>query len=282
MSTVKKTNNFPEVVSSQIFNKVKGHSTIAKLSGQTPVAFAGNKIFTFSIDGDINIVAEGGQKPEGSFTAAPVSIQPIKVVYQGRVSDEFMYAAEETRLQMMQAWIEGAARKFAVGLDKMAMHGVNPATGATSSLITSYLDQAQNITATADLGDDIESAILAIGDADYTGIAISKAAASTLGKMTTSAGAPLYPEFRLGGKPEDLAGVACDVNSTVSSDLVILGDFANAFKWGYAKDITFETIEYGDPDGQGDLKRTNEVCLRAEAYIGFAVLDLASFARVHA
>lgn len=73
-----------------------------------------------------------------------------------------------------------------------------------------------------------------------------------------------------------------DVNSTVSADDVILGDFANAFKWGYARDIEFEVIEYGDPDGLGDLKRTNEVCLRAEAYIGFAVLDPSAFARVSA
>ena len=81
-----------------------------------------------------------------------------------------------------------------------------------------------------------------------------------------------------------------DVNSTLevqgtgvtTKDHVIVGDFANAFKWGYAKDIPLEVIEYGDPDGLGDLKRTNEVVLRAEAYIGWGILDAASFARVKA
>ena len=281
MAALKKGNLFPAQVASEVFNKIKGHSTVAKLSGQIPVAFNGNEVFTFSMDGDIYIVAEGGQKPDGGFSLEPVSIQPIKVVYQGRVSDEFLYASDEARLQIMQAWIEGASRKFAVGLDKMAMHGVNPATGQTSALIKSYLDQAQKITATSDIEADMEDAIAAIGDAELTGYAFSKAGAAALGKIKAN-GVPQYPEFRLGGKPESFMGVPTDVNSTVAADSVILGDFANAFKWGYSKAIEFETIEYGDPDGQGDLKRTNEVCLRAEAYIGFAVLDPSAFARVSA
>ena len=41
-----------------------------------------------------------------------------------------------------------------------------------------------------------------------------------------------------------------------------------------------EVIQYGDPDGQGDLKRTNEVVLRAEAYIGWGILNADSFALV--
>lgn len=206
MASLTKGNKFPAKVSEEIFNAVKGHSTIAKLAGKTPIAFNGNKIFTFSIDGDVAIVAEGAQKPEGGFTAEPVNVQPIKVMYQGRVTDEFKYASDEDRLQIMKAWIEGASKKFGVGLDKMAMHGVNPATGQTSALITSYLDQAQKVTATADIEADIEGAIAAIGDADLTGYAISKTAAAKLGNVKVN-GVPQFPEFRLGGKPETLAGI---------------------------------------------------------------------------
>ena len=72
-----------------------------------------------------------------------------------------------------------------------------------------------------------------------------------------------------------------DVNSTVSyntaTDMAIVGDFQNAFKWGYAEKIPLEIIEYGDPDGQGDLKRKNQIVLRSEAYIGWGILDAASF-----
>lgn len=41
-----------------------------------------------------------------------------------------------------------------------------------------------------------------------------------------------------------------------------------------------EKIEYGDPDGQGDLKRTNQIVLRAEAYIGCGIIDPESFVRI--
>lgn len=59
-----------------------------------------------------------------------------------------------------------------------------------------------------------------------------------------------------------------------------VGDFANAFKWGYAKQIPIEIIPYGDPDGNGDLKRTNQVFIRAEAWIGWGILDPSAFARI--
>ena len=42
-----------------------------------------------------------------------------------------------------------------------------------------------------------------------------------------------------------------------------------------------EVIEYGDPDNSGnDLKGYNQVYLRAELFLGWAVLEPTSFARV--
>lgn len=281
MAALTKGTKFPSVVAEEIFSKVRGKSTVAKLANQIPVSFNGTDIFTFSMNNKLSIVAEGGEKPAGDFTVTPVKIAPIKVVYQGRVSDEFMYAADETRLQMMSAWVDACAKVFAEGLDLMAIHGVNPATNQTSALITSYLDQVQNVQATAGQEDDaLEAAIAALGSYTNNGFALSPAMGAALGKIKAN-GAPLYPEFKMGGRPDSFYGVASDVNPTVSADLAIVGDW-DAFKWGYAKDITFETIEYGNPDGQGDLKATNEIVLRAEAYVGFAVLDTAAFARVTA
>ena len=43
-----------------------------------------------------------------------------------------------------------------------------------------------------------------------------------------------------------------------------------------------DVIEYGDPDNTGvDLKGHNQVYLRAEAYLGWAIFDAASFAKVN-
>ena len=80
-----------------------------------------------------------------------------------------------------------------------------------------------------------------------------------------------------------------DVNGTVlahatgaDTDHVLLGDFQNAFKWGYVENIPLEVIKYGDPDGSGhDLRRYNEVCLRAEAFIGWGILDPDAFAVIY-
>ena len=79
-------------------------------------------------------------------------------------------------------------------------------------------------------------------------------------------------------------GLPVDFNRTVAvgdTDQVIVGDFANMFKWGYAKEIPLEVIPYGDPDNTGvDLKGSNQVYLRAEVYLGWGILDEKSFARV--
>jgi hypothetical protein len=94
----------------------------------------------------------------------------------------------------------------------------------------------------------------------------------------------LYPEFRFGANPGNFGGMTSDINSTVafgsSTDRAIVGDFQNAFKWGYAEQVPVEVIEYGDPDGLGDLKRYNQVVLRAEAYVGWGILDASSFVRI--
>ena len=67
----------------------------------------------------------------------------------------------------------------------------------------------------------------------------------------------------------------------IITTIVILGDFADSFKWGYAKQIPLEIIKYGDPDNSGqDLKGYNQVYLRSETYLGWGIMDAESFAIV--
>ena len=132
--------------------------------------------------------------------------------------------------------------------------------------------------------------MITASEREVSGLALSPTAGSALAAIKVN-GVAQYPEFRFGQNPDAFYGMGSDVNSTVSvtgaatgsdTDHVVVGDFANSFKWGYAMNIPLEVIEYGDPDGLGDLKRTNEVVLRAEAFIGWGILDPASFARVKA
>lgn len=281
--TTMASNFKPETVK-EVFSKVKDHSSIIKLAKQMPIAFSGNDIFTFSLDGEVAIVGEGGQKPAGEAAISTVSVAPIKIVYQHRVSDEFLRASEEKALNMLGAFTDGFAKKIARGLDIMAFHGVNPADLAASDKIgNNHLDTATSATFDGDPEAALNAAITVLGDNDVTGYALSKGFGAELGSYKEN-GISQYPEFKLGANPGNLAGTACDVNSTVNKgndkDLAFVGDFQNAFRWGYADQIPMEVIQYGDPDGQGDLKRTNEVVLRAEAWIGWGILDIDAFARI--
>ena len=95
----------------------------------------------------------------------------------------------------------------------------------------------------------------------------------------------MFPELGWGASVGQLNGLPVDTNSTVSfnsgADRAIVGNFADFFKWGFAKEIPLEVIEYGDPDNSGyDLKGQNQVYLRGEAYIGWGIIDPTAFAIV--
>lgn len=288
--------NFPAELVSEMFNKVNGRSALAKLSAQKAIPFNGETVFTFSAAGEAAIVGEGENKPAGDVTIGQVTIRPVKFVYQHRVSNEFIYNAE-SKLNYLQVFTDGFASKIARGIDIAAMHGVNPAdlSDASFKALNSFDGLVTGNTVTYDaatVDDNIDAAVqmvVASGGA-VNGVALSPAAGAALAAIKVN-GVAQYPEFRFGGNPDAFYGMGSDVNSTVSvkgsaggseTDHAIVGDFQNAFRWGYAKDIPLEVIEYGDPDGQGDLKRTNEVVLRAEAFIGWGILDAESFARVKA
>ncbi len=279
----------PELVK-DLINKVKGSSSVAALSAQTPIPFNGRKEFTFTMDSEIDVVAENGKKSHGGISLDPVTIVPIKVEYGARISDEFLYASEEEQLDILKAFNDGFAKKVASGLDIMVFHGFNPRSGAASDVIgTNHFDAktTQTITYDSSAPDaNIEAAIAVIegSDGDVTGMAIAPKVRSDLAAMTKQNGEKLYPDFVFGGKPKTLGAHTLSINKTVAVgnvDAAIIGDFANMFKWGYAKEIPMEIIKYGDPDNSGkDLKGYNQVYIRAEAYLGWGILDGSSFARI--
>ena len=279
---------FPAELIRDVFIGAKGKSSIAKLSGQTPIAFSGTDVMAFSLDGEVNLVAEGAAKASHTNSNDVINIVPVKIEYGARISDEFKRCSQEKKLNYIEGFADGFAGKIGRGLDIMVMHGINPATGAAATTLigTNSFDTNTDVTSvTYDSSDpeaNIASAVAAIGDYDFTGVAMSKTFAADLAALKAS-GVPQYPELGWGANVSSIRGVPADVNSTVSKvagKYAYAGDFANAFKWGYADQINFEVIEYGDPDGNGDLKRYNQVYLRAEAWIGWAILDGAAFAAI--
>ncbi len=330
----------------ELFNKVKGHSALAKLSAQKPIPFSGTDTFVFSMDGEAAIVAEGANKPAGKASFDKVTIKPLKFVYQHRLTEEFVNMADEKQLPYLQAFLDGFAKKMARALDIAAMHGIDPNTKTTaaaigSNCLDSAVPTASVIAGTDNPAADLQSAVDAVQnlDCEVTGMALSPKFAASMGKMkqTSTSNVVLYPEFAFGSRPDSFNGMGVDVNNTVSfnasfaasmgkmkqtstSNVVLypefafgsrpdsfngmgvdvnntvsfnasatkgavnpevyIGDFQNAFRWGYADTIKTEIIPYGNPDGQGDLKQSNQIVLRAEAYIGWGFLNKNAFSKI--
>lgn len=292
MAVLSKGNLFDPTLVKDLVSKVKGKSSLAVLSPQEPVAFNGQKEFTFSMDSDIDIVAENGKKTHGGVSLAPQIIVPIKVEYGARVSDEFLYASEEEQVDILKAFNDGYAKKLARGLDIMAMHGLNPRSKAASTVIgDNHFDSKVTQTVEFDSANpdaNIEAAVALIqgSEGSVTGLAMDTQFSSALAAMRTGGDTNmrLFPELAWGANPGSINGLQADINTTVGvggMDLAMTGDFANMFKWGYAKEIPLEVIQYGDPDNSGqDLKGYNQVYLRSETYLGWSIMDASSFARV--
>lgn len=288
MADVLSRNNlFNAELVTDLINKVKGRSSLATLSGQKGIPFNGTEQFIFSMDSDIDIVAENGKKAHGGVTLEPVTIVPLKVEYGARVSDEFMYASEEVQIDMLQAFNDGFARKLAKGIDLMAIHGINPRSKTASDIIGNNCFEkkvTQSVTYTeADPDTNVEAAVGMVrgADGEVSGLAMDPTFATALAKLKVN-GVKQFPELSWGANPGTVNGLQTDVNSTVANggkNRAIVGDFAGAFKWGYAKQIPMEIIQYGDPDGTGkDLKNYNQIYIRCEAYVGWGILVPESFA----
>ena len=181
-----KETKFDPTLVTDLITKVKGKSSLAALCGQTPIPFNGLKEFIFSMDNEIDIVAENGKKSEGGISMDPVKIVPVKFEYGARVSDEFMTATEEEQLDVLTAFNEGFARKVAKGFDLAGMHGINPRTGTASSVIgdnhfdSKVTQTIEYTSATPDI--NLEDAIAMVdgSEGDVTGLALSKTFGSAM------------------------------------------------------------------------------------------------------
>lgn len=286
---------FPAELTNEMFNLVRGKSSLAKLSAARPIPFRGETAWTFSMDKEVDIVAESGAKSNGGATLGQKTITPVKVEYGVRVSDEFMYASNEIQLDILRTFAEGFANKVARGIDIMAFHGLNPRTGSASALIgANNFDDAvsQEVAYVAASANDNVTAAIALvegNEHEVTGMAMAPAFRSALAdiKKGTASNEPLFPELAWGANPDTINGLAVDTNSTVSfnsgDDRAILGNFRDYFRWGYSRQIPIEIIQYGNPDNDadaGDLKGHNQIYLRGEAYIGWGILVPAAFSRI--
>lgn len=292
-----KGTNLPTQIVEEMFNAVRGESALARLAPQRPIPFNGTTEMVFTLDHEASVVGENEAKVNGGGAATPVVIRPYKFEYGLRVSDEFKWGTEEYRMDVLRTFAEGAARKFARALDIAALHGLNPYSMTASTVIGTNNFEAQVTNAVtyaaANVDGNVNSALAMIEAAGVMadGIAVSTTMKNAIAALTVN-GAQKYPAFAWGAAPEQLGNMTLAANPTVEAHATgatntlhgLVGDFS-AFKWGYAKDIPLQVIEYGNPDNDavaGDLAGHNQVYLRAEAYIGWGILAPTFFAKIQA
>lgn len=279
---------------SGIWQKNIKSGIIGSLTPDEPQIMVGSTdFFTFTGTPKAELVGEGANKSSMDGTPAKKTSKTYKVQLTYRFSDEVRYADEEYRLRLMEALAGRIATGVSRAIDLVAIHGVNPATGEVAAGVVDYITKSGNghvinsTSATPEV--DLDAAAAALQGSGYsaTGIALDPVYAGVLARTKKTNGDRVFPELGLGFNVDRIAGIQAAVSNTVSGTAEgvasatgvggIMADW-NAIKWGIARNVPLHLIEYGDPDGAGDLQRTNEIAIRAEVVFGYAILDDDAFA----
>lgn len=288
------TTNFeiPSAISTGIFEKAQKGSTLAQLSGARPQKFGKQQVWTLTAPPKAEIVGEGAEKSPTPTTYGTKTINPFKLQVTMRFSQEVKWADEDIQIGVLQDLASNAGIALGRALDLVAIHKINPLTGTVSSLVKEGLaDTTQSVTLSGTKYDEaIEAAAGVIISAGYTpgGIAMDPALSFGLSTMRDANGRKIYPEIGFGQNVTNFSGMNAAVSDTVSAKneiatpsklLGIVGQF-NAFRWGVQRSIGAHLIEYGDPDGLGDLQRQNQIAIRAEIVYGIGIMDSKAFAKI--
>ncbi len=284
--------NIPNEIAAGIFEKAQKGSTLAQLSGARPQKFGKQQTWILTSAPKAELVGEGAEKSETPATYGYKIINPYKLQVTMRFSNEVMWADEDTQIGVLQDLSANAGTALGRALDLVGIHKINPLTGTVASSVTEGLvDVSQSATLSGTKYDEaIEAAAGLVIDAGYTpaGIAMDTSLAFGLSTMRDADGRKLYPELGFGQNVTNFLGMTTAVSDTVSAKneisaasglLGIVGQF-DAFRWGVQRSIAAHLVEFGDPDGLGDLQRLNQIAIRAEIVYGIGIMDNAAFAKI--
>jgi hypothetical protein len=285
--------NLPNQIIDPWLGKVQGGSTVAALSGAIPMKFGTGSTMTFDI-GEAEYVGEGAQKGASTVTKATQTVTPFKFHKTIRMNEEAKWADEDTQAGYIDDILSQIQPALSRALDFGVFHGINPTGGAAVAAMTQKLSATTNQVerAAADkpyANLDAADALVLANSYVPANVALDPTFAAKFSALRGGqTEQKLYPNFALSTAPSELDGHVASVSRTVSAVgvaatptgiLGVVGDFS-AIRWGIQRQIGLELIEYGDPDGGGDLKRNNQIAFRAEVVYGWGIADLNAFALV--
>lgn len=272
---------------------VQTGSTVAALSGAIPMKFGKGEAMVFDI-GEAEYVGEGQDKGATTVAKSSQTVDPFKFHKTIRFNQEVLWADQDYQMGVVNDILDQIQPALSRALDYGVIHGINPTGGTVVAAMTQTLASATNVVTRgvsdapyANL-DAADTFVLAAGNVP-SDVALDPAFAAAFSTLRgTNSEQKLYPNFRLSAAVSELDGHRASVSRTVgaagvaavdSGILGIVGDFS-AIRWGVQKQIGLELIQYGDPDGGGDLKRKNQVAFRAEVVYGWGIADLDAFALI--
>lgn len=285
----------PREIADGMIKDTQSTSTIAQLSGQEAQKFGEVEYMIFNDFPKAEFVEEGAQKSSttGAFTS--VKAKPRKAQVTMRFNEEVQWADEDYQLGVLSQLAAEGTTALSRALDLGAYHRINPLSGEVISGWDNYVGASTN---KVELSDDVdadqavrESAGLLIKrqrPVSVNGFAIDPRLTWDLADLQTKnadgspSGIQRYPQLGLGTGISSFMGINTAQADTVSGQPEakadtgirgIVGDFQSGIRWGIQRNLPLEMIRFGDPDGNGDLKRQNQIALRLEIVYGWYVFQ---------
>lgn len=279
----------PRNIADGMITASRTNSVIARLSGREPQRFGSVDYLIFNDFPKAEFVEEGADKSSTGGAFDSVTAAPHKAQVTMRFNEEVQWADEDYQLGVLNQLSTAGGVALSRALDLGLIHRINPLSG-TETTWTNYLTATTNRVEinTADADADFREAVGLLINSSPT-IAVNGAAfdpkfswslASLMERDGSGATSQMrYPQLGFGTNVTNFMGVPVAQGDTVSGTpeatdtmvRAIVGDFQNGIRWGVQRDLPVELIRYGDPDGQGDLKRKNQIALRLEIVYGWYV-----------
>lgn len=287
----------PKNIADQIWKKAQTGSAIAALSASEPQQFGEVTHMTLTGRPRAELVGEGDVKGDTNATFGTKVVTPHKFQVTMRFNEEVQWADEAYQLGVLSTLAEEGGAALARALDLGGFHGINPKAGTAAASIVAgdriatTTNSVEITTGTLGTPDMVieQAAGLVIADGYIpNGIAFDPSYAWTVATARYADGRKKFPELGFGSNITSFEGLNAYSSSTVSglpeasadtNVKAIVGQW-DAFRWGVQKNVPVELIQFGDPDGLGDLKRKNQVALRLEVVYGWGIMDLDAFATV--
>lgn len=291
----------PRNIGDGMITKAQSTSTVAKLSQQQPMRFGEVDYITFDSFPRAEFVEEGADKGHTTGGFGAVTAKPHKAQVTMRFNEEVQWAEEDYQLDILNQLSESGSVALSRALDLGIYHRINPLSGDEISGWDTYLTSTSKsvLSTSGEIDQVLRQAVGLVVNDDTnpvapTGIALDPATVWSLGELQTKnadgspSGVQRYPTIGIGTDMTSFFGIPVAVGNTVSGKpeateatnvQAIIGDFRDGIRWGIQRNLPVEIIRFGDPDGQGDLRRKNQIALRLEIVYGWYV-DPNRFAKV--